>query len=99
MGHSETDWLILDYRCFYGPIDGEAVWQDLDSLLRETWQHPNGGTLRIDACAVDSGDGALARARDVEDRDSAFGDPADDFIGASIGVASESRTLRRVRAA
>ena len=57
MGHSETDWLILDYRCFYGPIDGEAVWQDLDSLLRETWQHPNGGTLRIDACAVDSGDG------------------------------------------
>ena len=57
MGHSETDWLILDHRCIYGPIDGEAVWQDLDSLLRETWQHPNGGTIKIDACAIDSGDG------------------------------------------
>ena len=57
MGHSETDWLILDHRCCYGPIDGEAVWQDLDSILRETWQHPNGGMIRIDACAVDSGDG------------------------------------------
>lgn len=57
LGHGENDWLILDHRCFYGPIDGEAVWQDLDSLLRETWQHPNGGTIRIDACAVDSGDG------------------------------------------
>ena len=57
MGHSEADWLILGHRCFYGPIDGESVWQDLDSLLRETWQHPNGATIRIDACAVDSGDG------------------------------------------
>lgn len=57
MGHSEHDWLILDHRVFYGPIDGDAIWQDLDSLLRETWKHPNGGTIRIDACAVDSGDG------------------------------------------
>ena len=57
MGHGETDWFVLAHRVIYGPIDGEAVWQDLDSLLRETWQHPNGGTMRIDACAVDSGDG------------------------------------------
>lgn len=57
MGHGETDWLILDHRCIFGPIDGESVWQDLDSLLRETWQHPNGSTIRIDASAVDSGDG------------------------------------------
>lgn len=26
-------------------------------ILREVWQHPNGGTIRIDACAIDSGDG------------------------------------------
>lgn len=57
MGHTETDWLILDHRVFWGPIDGEAVWQDLDSLLRESWPHPNSGTIKIDACAVDSGDG------------------------------------------
>ncbi|SEN57948.1 Phage terminase, large subunit GpA [Gemmobacter aquatilis] len=57
MGHTETDWLILDHRVFWGPIDGETVWQEVDSLLKETWQHPNGGTIRIDACAVDSSDG------------------------------------------
>ncbi|MTH35763.1 phage terminase large subunit family protein [Paracoccus limosus] len=57
MGHGETDWLVLDHRVIWGPIDGEQVWQDLDSVLRETWKHPNGGTIKIDACAVDSGDG------------------------------------------
>ena len=57
MGHTETDWLILDHRIFWGPIDGEVVWQDLASLLRESWPHPNGGTIRIDACAIDAGDG------------------------------------------
>ncbi|WP_236638150.1 phage terminase large subunit family protein [Mangrovicoccus ximenensis] len=57
MGHTDSDWLVLDHRVFWGPIDGEAVWQELDSALRETWKHPNGGTLGISACAVDSGDG------------------------------------------
>lgn len=57
MGHTESEWMILDHHAFWGPIDGEAVWQDLDDLLRESWQHPNGGMIRIDACAVDSDDG------------------------------------------
>ncbi|WP_444454086.1 terminase gpA endonuclease subunit [Rhodobacter capsulatus] len=57
MGHTDSDWLVLDHRVFWGPIDGEGVWQDLDSLLKKSWQHPNGGTIRIDACAVDSSDG------------------------------------------
>ena len=57
MGHTDSDWLVLDHRVFWGPIDGESVWHDLDSLLKETWLHPNGGTIRIDACAVDSSDG------------------------------------------
>ncbi|SLN35696.1 Phage terminase large subunit (GpA) [Aquimixticola soesokkakensis] len=57
MGHGRSDIFALDHRIFWGPIDGEAVWQDLDSLLRETWQHPNGGTIRIDAACIDSGDG------------------------------------------
>ena len=56
-GHTEHDWLVIDHRVVYGPIDGEAVWRDLDDLLRESWAHPNGGRIRIDACAVDSGDG------------------------------------------
>lgn len=57
MAHTETDWLVLDHRILWGPIDGEAVWEDLDSILRESWQHPNGAMIRIDACAIDSGDG------------------------------------------
>ncbi|MBP9233292.1 MAG: phage terminase large subunit family protein [Hyphomonadaceae bacterium] len=57
MGHGESDLFILDHRAFWGPIDGEQVWQDLDSLLGERWKHPKGGTVGIDACCVDSGDG------------------------------------------
>jgi len=57
MGHAKSDIYVLDHRVFYGPIDGESVWQDLDSLLRERWAHPGGGTIGIDAAAIDSGDG------------------------------------------
>lgn len=57
MGHGEVDLFVLDHRVFWGPIDGEEVWADLDALLRESWTHPKGGAMRVDACCVDSGDG------------------------------------------
>lgn len=57
MGHGRSDVLVLDHRVFWGPIDGEAVWQELEGLLRETWPHPKGGTLKVDAAVIDSGDG------------------------------------------
>lgn len=57
LGHGETELFVLAHEIYWGPVDGEAVWADLNALLRQTWQHPNGGTIRIDACAVDSGDG------------------------------------------
>lgn len=57
MGHGRSDVFILDHRVFWGAIDGDEVWRDLDALLRETWPHPKGGTLKIDAAVVDSGDG------------------------------------------
>ncbi|WP_054007890.1 phage terminase large subunit family protein [Cypionkella psychrotolerans] len=57
LGHGETELFALGHEVFWGPIDGEAVWADLDSLLRQTWQHPSGGTIRIDAACIDSGDG------------------------------------------
>ncbi|MBR9840397.1 MAG: phage terminase large subunit family protein [Rhodobacteraceae bacterium] len=57
VGHSDVDIFVLRHEVFWGPIDGEEVWQDLDSLLRTTWKHPSGGTLRVDACCIDSGDG------------------------------------------
>ncbi|MDP3646832.1 phage terminase large subunit family protein [Tabrizicola sp.] len=57
LGHGRSDLFCLDHRVFWGPIDGEAVWQDLDALLKQTWKHPNGGTIRVDTACIDSGDG------------------------------------------
>ncbi|MFP7570405.1 phage terminase large subunit family protein [Marivita sp. S2033] len=57
MGHARSDLFILDHRVLWGAIDGEAIWEDLDALLRTRWDHPKGGTIGIDACAIDSGDG------------------------------------------
>ena len=57
MGHGRSDVFVLEHRVMWGPIDGDAVWLDLESMLRETWPHPNGGTLKVDAAAIDSGDG------------------------------------------
>ncbi len=56
-GHGATDFYVLEHRVFWGPIDGESVWQELDSMLRETWKHPNGAMIGISASTVDSGDG------------------------------------------
>lgn len=57
MGHGRSDVFVLEHRVFWGPIDGDLVWQDLDAMLRETWTHPHGGTLKVDGCVIDSGDG------------------------------------------
>lgn len=35
----------------------DDVWAELDDALRTVWQHPRGGIIRIDAAAVDAGDG------------------------------------------
>jgi phage terminase large subunit GpA-like protein len=56
-GHGPTNLHVLDHRVFWGAIDGEAVWQELDSMLRETWKHPHGATIGISAACIDSGDG------------------------------------------
>lgn len=57
LGHSDSEIFVLDHRVFWGKIDGDSVWHDLDSLLRETWQHQLGGRIGISAAAVDSGSG------------------------------------------
>lgn len=58
LGHTATgDVLILGQSVIWGAPDEDNVWSELDDALKTTWPHPNGGTLRVDACAVDSGDG------------------------------------------
>ncbi len=57
LGHSDDDAIALDHRVYWGPIDGDAVWQELDGLLRETWSHPLGGVIGVSAACIDAGDG------------------------------------------
>ena len=49
--------LALGHLIVWGSPDDDLTWTELDELLRTRWKHPHGGQLKIDACAVDSGDG------------------------------------------
>jgi len=57
-GHAKDGTLyVLAHQCIWGsPLDGET-WQALEGLLRQRWRHPSGGMLKVDACAIDCGDG------------------------------------------
>lgn len=50
---------VLTHVVLWGTTDSEdsEVWHELDGLLRQRWPHPNGGQLKIDAAAIDAGDG------------------------------------------
>lgn len=59
MGHGQSGSLyVLSHEVWWGQIDGEDVWGELDSFLRQTWSHPTAGaTLKIEACCIDEGSG------------------------------------------
>lgn len=58
VGHGKNDEaFILAHSIIWGPIDSDVTWQELEDALRSTWKHPNGGTLKVDAAVIDSGDG------------------------------------------
>jgi phage terminase large subunit GpA-like protein len=48
---------ILAHIVLFGSPDDDTLWQELDELLRTRWRHPYGGSIGVDACAIDSGDG------------------------------------------
>jgi phage terminase large subunit GpA-like protein len=49
---------VLAHTALHGPTDSDPVWQDLDDRLKQRWPHPGGGTIGIDAAAVDAGSGS-----------------------------------------
>ncbi len=49
---------VLGHVLIWGSPGDDSTWIELDALLRTTWPHPKGGTLKVDAAAIDSGDGA-----------------------------------------
>jgi phage terminase large subunit GpA-like protein len=57
IGHTRDAALVLGHSIIWGSPGDDSTWAELDDLLKSTWQHPRGGTLRLDACVIDSGDG------------------------------------------
>ena len=56
VGWARTAALVLAHVVIWGSPDLDSTWVELDELLKTRWRHPHGGTLRVDACVVDSGD-------------------------------------------
>jgi phage terminase large subunit GpA-like protein len=57
LGHGRDEVFVLSQSVIYGDPMGDDVWAELDDALRTIWTHPKGGILRVDAAAVDAGDG------------------------------------------
>jgi len=58
LGFTDSQVLILGHDVIYGDPTGETLWAETDDALKTRWKHPLGGTLGVDACGIDSGDGA-----------------------------------------
>ena len=58
LGHGRDAAFVLGHVIVWGGTGDDTTWRELDDLLKSTWPHPNGGTLRVDAAAIDSGDGS-----------------------------------------
>ncbi len=59
IGHSRDETFILAHSVVWGSPGDDSTWAEVDDLLKSTWAHPNGGTLRVDAAVIDSGDGGF----------------------------------------
>ena len=49
---------ILDHDVIYGSYETNEFWIDIDTLIKQRWQHPLGGEIGIDAVAIDSSSGS-----------------------------------------
>lgn len=50
--------LVLGHRVIWGEFEEDHTWRELDDLLRTRFRHALGGSIGIDATAIDAGDGA-----------------------------------------
>lgn len=53
----ENQVYVLANAVIWGKPEDNETWIECDELLKSTWSHPRGGTLKVDATAIDSGDG------------------------------------------
>ena len=52
-----SECLVLGHIVIWGAHEDDTTWMELDELLKTRWPHSHGGRLRVDACAIDAGDG------------------------------------------
>jgi phage terminase large subunit GpA-like protein len=57
LGHSADHRWILGHHVIWGGTNLKSTWEELRSVLLTVWKHPLGGTIGVEATAVDSGDG------------------------------------------
>jgi len=57
LGWGRDDIFVLSQFVIWGNPMADDVWMELDDALKTVWRHPKGGILRVDAAAVDAGDG------------------------------------------
>lgn len=48
---------VLGHSVIWGLPDHDSTWAELDDLLKMRWPHQLGGTIAVDATAIDSSDG------------------------------------------
>jgi phage terminase large subunit GpA-like protein len=53
-GNKEESWLVA-YQQLFGDPGQEQVWNELDSFLLSTWDHPSGQKVKIACTMIDSG--------------------------------------------
>lgn len=55
-GPGLESWLV-DHLVLHGDPAAPDVWRAMDALLGQEWPHQDGGSLRLDKLAIDTGDG------------------------------------------
>ena len=58
-GWSKTECYVIAHEVVWSNdgIDDDFFWRQLDQLLRLTYKHPSGGSMKLDAVCIDGGDG------------------------------------------
>mgnify|MGYP003115836720 FL=1 len=51
----EEHMYLIQHDVIYGDPNQGTVWEGLDVLLTAEWEHPNGGKLKVECTAIDTG--------------------------------------------
>lgn len=61
LGWDGVQRITLGHYVIMGPPNLQSTWDELDSFLVTRWKHPLGGTIGIEAAAIDAGDGNMTQ--------------------------------------